>query len=135
LWRTVLPAAVTPDLAAHLERVRRLHEKDLAAGHGRVDLPGALDRKLPNAAADFCWQSVFPSATLSRDPRSGAVRRHSAPAGTVARAITAAVRRRGVGQRATRPSFRPSFATPLWVAGSDLRPVPALLGPDSWSGW
>src|SRR3954447_11793816 len=76
--RTMLPAAVKPDLAAHLERGRWLPEKDLAAGDGRVYLPGALDRKLPGAAAEFIWQYVFPSAKMSRDPRGGEVRRHHA---------------------------------------------------------
>src|SRR5262249_31955479 len=49
--RTMLAAVVRPDLAAHIERVRLLHEKDLTAGFGRVYLPDALERKLPNAAA------------------------------------------------------------------------------------
>ncbi len=70
--RTMLPASVRPALTVHIERVQRLHEKDLAAGFGRVFMPDALDRKMPNAAAEFCWQYVFPSAKMSVDPRSGA---------------------------------------------------------------
>src|SRR5262249_62266702 len=88
--RTMLPAAVRPDLAAHIERVRRLHEKDLAAGFGRVYLPDALDRKLSNAAVEFVWQYVFPSAKMSKDPRSGAVRRHHAHETSISKAITEA---------------------------------------------
>ena len=42
---TMLPEKVIPALQDHLERVRRLHEKDLAEGGGSVYLPGALGRK------------------------------------------------------------------------------------------
>ena len=36
---TMLPAAVKPELAVHLERVRRQHEADLRHGAGWVELP------------------------------------------------------------------------------------------------
>jgi integron integrase len=58
---TVLPEAVGEALRAHLEMVRRLHNRDLAAGGGAAPLPGALDRKLPGAAKDWVWQWVFPA--------------------------------------------------------------------------
>lgn len=37
--RTTLPGAVVEALRVHLGEVRRLHEKDLAAGYGRVGCP------------------------------------------------------------------------------------------------
>ena len=41
---TMLPAVVIEPLKAHLIRVKALHERDLAAGHGDVELPDGLDR-------------------------------------------------------------------------------------------
>jgi integrase len=84
---TMLPAAVKGPLAEHLLRVRDLHQHDLAAGHGSVYLPDALERKYPNAARQWGWQYVFPAAGLSRDPRSGVVRRHHLDPTTIQKAM------------------------------------------------
>ena len=73
---TMLPESVTASLRSHLERVKVIHEKDLALGYGEVFLPDALERKYPNAARDWHWQYIFPSSKLSVDPRSGKIRRH-----------------------------------------------------------
>ena len=73
---TVLPESLIPDLREHLQRVQLRHQEDLREGFGSVYLPGALDRKYPNAAREWRWQYVFPARDRSTDPRSGAVRRH-----------------------------------------------------------
>ena len=126
--RTLLPEALQPQLLLHLEKVRILHQKDLARGFGAVYMPSALDRKLPGAAKDWKWQYVFPSAVLSIDPRSGVKRRHHAHEDSVGREISAAVKRSGISKRATSHSFRQSFATHLLEAGYDIRTVQELLG-------
>jgi hypothetical protein len=46
---TMLPGSVIEPLKAQLERARALHERDLAAGCGDVELPDALSRKYPKA--------------------------------------------------------------------------------------
>jgi hypothetical protein len=71
--RTMLPQGAREPLAEHLQRVKALHQADLAEGFGEVYLPDALDRKLPGAAKAWVWQYVFPSVRRSVDPRSGAI--------------------------------------------------------------
>ena len=46
---TMLPGSVEEHLRTHLDRVRGLHDRDLKAGFGRVQLSNALARKYPNA--------------------------------------------------------------------------------------
>jgi len=45
---TVLPDSLIPLLQEHLQRVKALHQQDLAQGFGSVYLPDALARKYPN---------------------------------------------------------------------------------------
>ena len=102
---TMLPAALAAELAEHLKRVKELHRQDLAAGGGAVYLPYALERKYPNAARDWAWQHLFPSASLSEDPRTGIARRHHVQDQVVQRAMRQAVRDAGVAKPA-RPHTR-----------------------------
>jgi integron integrase len=125
---TMLPDSLKPSLREHLERVKLLHQNDLARGYGRVYLPYALERKYPNASLEWGWQYVFPAKGLSKDPRTGEVRRHHIHENSLQKAVKTAVRLVGITKPVSVHSFRHSFATHLLEANYDIRTVQELLG-------
>lgn len=123
-----LPEMVVEALVRQLDDVRRLHQCDLAADHGRVVLPDALARKYPNAAAEWRWQFVFPAARICRDPRWGPPSRYRLHESAVQRAVSEAAKLAQIDKRVSCHVFRHSFATHLLESGSDIRTVQELLG-------
>ena len=90
---TILADTAASALRAHLGLMKARHELASKRGYGGVELPESLARKYPTAQNDWSWQYVFPAARPSRDPRSGAIRRHHLHETSVQRAVRIAARR------------------------------------------
>jgi integrase len=105
------------ELREQLARARAQHAADVGAGAGWVELPDALDRKLPNAGREWPWQWVFPATRTYVDPERGRVRRHHLHESVLQKSVRAAVLAAGLPRRAGCHTRSHSFATQLLEAG------------------
>jgi integrase len=97
---TVLPDRFRDGLIEQIELVRRLHQRDLDDGFGKVYLPNALARKYKNEDREFGWQWVFPAGRLAKDPRTGELRRHHVSEDFFGRYFKAAIDRTSIVKNA-----------------------------------
>lgn len=104
-----LPELLVEPLKKHLRKIVLSHKK-YSKDRTSVSLPGALDKKYPNAPYSLEWFWLFPGNGPSKDPKWKGKLHHIHPT-ALQRQIRKAIRAAGIHRHASCHTFRHSFAT------------------------
>ncbi len=125
---TLLPKKLIDSLKNQIKYVEKLLALDKQQGVAGVYMPNRLEKKYLNAGKSLAWQYIFPSTTLSKDPRSNQVRRHHIYATSIQSHVKRAILKTGIPKKASCHTFRHSFATRLLQSKYDLKQIQTLMG-------
>lgn len=130
--RTIdFPVRLGGALETHLDRLRRLHDLDRAAGLPGVWVTPEQARECRGAGESFAWQWLFPTRELVSDPETGERRRHHVTESMFQRAVKQAAARASITKRVTPHLLRRSFGPGGTEKGPEIRTLPDPRGPDS----
>jgi len=112
----MLPESLKKPIQEHLRTIKAIHERDLADGWGRVQMPSALDRKYPYAPAEWRWHWLFPQENRWNNTKTGEEGRHHVDESLVQKAVRDAVVKAGLTKRATCTRFAIHSRRICWKA-------------------